>query len=91
MKNLYTILDKKAQTHSEPFTTENDETATRLFSNTVNAPRDRDSSISQYPGDFDLLHIGYYDLEQGTIDANARPRYLVNGLDVKIKSSNENK
>lgn len=66
MTNLYAIRDNKADFYTPPFIAENDPMAQRMVTTSVNDPRSGD--LHQYSNDFDLMHIGKFDTELGTIE-----------------------
>lgn len=61
---LFSIFDEKSESFSPPFTARTRGEAVRFFSATVNDPK---SSISQYPADYILVHVGSMDMSTGKI------------------------
>lgn len=65
MKNgLYAVRDNVARIYFPPFMANNDDVAIRQFNFSC---RDSKSSIHQSPDDYDLVRVGYYDQETGSI------------------------
>lgn len=77
MRNMYSVHDKKAETWSFPFQSENNSTAMRDFETLVHDGR---TIVGQHPEDFDLYFIGQFYLETGTVRSDM-PVHLVNGAD----------
>ncbi len=69
MKNqkLYSIYDRKAETHSAPFLSATDATASRSFSQAVLDPK---TTINQHPADFELVSLAEWDDSTGQILQN---------------------
>lgn len=75
--SIYSIYDRKAQYYLPPFTVRSDADAERAFMEAVTMS---ETPISQYPADFDLVHLGTIDLDTGALTQDHMPRLMVNGL-----------
>jgi hypothetical protein len=76
---LYALYDRKALYYLPPFVARSDADAERTFMEAVTTS---ETSISQYPADFDLVWMGAIDLYSGSLSAppNGMPLLLINGL-----------
>lgn len=78
---VYSVYDLKAAAYSPPFYVQNDAVAIRAFTDIAN---DRRSSVSKYPGDYELRHIGTFD--DGTADyKKCDPKTLTTGASVQVQ------
>jgi hypothetical protein len=68
--NFYSVYDKKAEVHSQPFTAINDEVAQRIIQNCVNNP---EHPYCMNPEDYQLSRIGIFDDSDGTIEPDEKP------------------
>lgn len=59
---LYSLRDLKSQ-YTPPVALQNDEMAKRYMAQLVN----QDKTISMYPEDFDMVRVGKFDTENGTL------------------------
>jgi len=75
---IYTIRDNKAGTAHTPFFQPTDIHALRMFKTEVNRTTDT-NSISLYPEEFDLCHIGTFNDQDGTLDVTTARGKLANG------------
>lgn len=79
---LYVISDAAVRTFNAPFALPlgpdcNPHVgALRLF---TTAARDKESSVSRYPEDYELYFVGTYSAETGVISALSGPEYLTVG------------
>jgi len=74
-QNLYCIYDKKSSTYGVPFASPTHGTAERQIQTYVN---DKQSPISMYPEDYDLYHVGSFEISTGLVHPEAKPSHLVN-------------
>lgn len=74
--SLYSILDAKSKTFTEPFASANDATALRVFANQVN----HNDLMKDNAKDFDMYRVGMFDNLTGII-ANGKD-FLASGKDV---------
>jgi len=73
MRNyVYSVFDKKAGIYSPPFYAPHNEIAMR---NVSMAARNLESQLGQYPADFALYRLGYFDDESGLFQTG-RPDFL---------------
>jgi len=76
MRNIYTIRDKKAGIYLMPFCCHSDGEAARQIDHIVNS--EEKNQIADYPEDYDLYKIGYFDdVETGSITAIEKPAFVV--------------
>jgi len=75
-KNLYSVFDRKANVYSNPFTSINDQVATRMF---AHACRDTASDVGMFPNDYSLHFVGVFDDESGQIDTIHPVQTIANG------------
>jgi len=61
---IFTIHDMKADLHGPPFYMNTNGEALRAFADLAN---DQSSTVSKHPGDFQLMCIGTWDNQEGTI------------------------
>lgn len=74
---IYSIWDRKAAYYLPLMQHRSDTDAMREFTGLVMNP---DTPISQYPADFDLLRMGAFAVEDGTLVPETHPVPIVNGL-----------
>lgn len=60
--HVFSILDNKSHLYSPPFLSRHTGEAIRSFTDLVNDER---SSVSKYPGDYQLVMLGEFDDEAG--------------------------
>jgi hypothetical protein len=70
--NVYSILDSKSHVYSPPFLSRHTGEALRSFTDLVNDDR---STVSKYPGDFQLVQISTFDDELGVF-MEVKPVFL---------------
>ena len=87
---LYSIVDKKANFASKPFTAQNDEVAIRTISNSMKDPKSQDTEYVINPDDFHLIRIGYFEDATGDVIADKEKLKEFSELSVKIKSKPRN-
>lgn len=73
---IFTVYDRVAQTHMQPYFSANEATATRQFVNSVTDPN---HGFNKSPQDYDLIHIGYFDDESGEVSSDEINRAMMNG------------
>lgn len=74
---IYSIYDEKGKFFSSPYYSNNNDVAIRQFKSLVN---DDQSTVSIYPADFTLFHIGTFDDSNAIITPRQTSRSLGNGL-----------
>jgi len=77
MKLVCSVYDNKAKLWSTPFFSHSAVVATRDFSAAVRG----DSSIAQFPGDYELYSIGKWDESTGVFSADDQFSMLARGSD----------
>lgn len=82
---IYSVRDSKAQLFGAPWYKNTHGEAERDFSRLVN---DKNSTVSQFPEDFDLYYLGEYDDNTGKFMSLDTPQHVVKAIQVK---SNEPK
>jgi len=75
---LFSIFDEKVGSYSNPFCANAIGEAIRMFGDLV---LDDKSRIFKHPGDFQLFHIGEFNLESGKLIQESQPVYLSRGND----------
>lgn len=76
--HMFSVYDKKARCFCKPFSSENEQTATRAF---VYAANDPTSDIGRYPTDFALYYLGTFEDSTG-ICTFTEPVYLLDALSI---------
>lgn len=76
--NLYTVYDLKAGTYYPPFTSQNDDTASRSFGQMVKNP---DTAFAQNAEDYRLFRIGDFDPSDCQIDLLVPLQHVCDALD----------
>ena len=76
---MYSVYDRKAESWSFPFKSDNNATAIRDFSSLV---LDGRTLVGQHPEDFDLFFVGTFGLSDGCIKSDP-PQHIANGKDFK--------
>jgi len=74
---IFSIYDRKAAYYLPLFTMRSDAEAVRQFTEIVTQS---DTSVSKYPADYDLVCLGWIDLEKGHIEPIYPCDTLINGL-----------
>lgn len=80
LKFLYSVYDNKAKAYSNPFTSVNQSTAIRDF---TQAARDPNSQLSKFSEDFTLVELAEFDDETAVF--NTHPNPIVLGLASNFK------
>lgn len=78
---VYALRDKAAEAFLAPTINSNDQTAKRDLSMAVNG---QSGSMSYKPADFDLYHIGTYDVESGQLVPVSPVRFVCNAGELVI-------
>lgn len=76
--NLYGVQDIKAGRFFPPFTSENDQTSRRMFSQMCT---DAGSLIARNPEDFRLFRLGDFDPNDGQIDPLLSPDHICDAVE----------
>ncbi|AXH74602.1 MAG: nonstructural protein [Microviridae sp.] len=84
VKQLYTVYDRVAGRHFNPFPEDNDAAAMRSFRMMAN---NVESMISQNPDDFDLYHVGDFDPYDAQLDGVDIIRLVINAAVLIHKKS----
>lgn len=85
VKQYYTIRDSKAGIYDERiFSCHTPGEAERIFHQLVN---DTNTHIGKYPDDYDLYHIGEFNMETGKFRSTDTPMHIVKGVQL-VKSIN---
>lgn len=76
--NLYAIKDKKSTYSTDLLVLPSDDLAKRYFGNMISSldVSGGNHLILNYPDDFDLYRIGYYDPEVGSI-TSCQPHFII--------------
>lgn len=61
---ILTVFDSKVEEHLQLITAKSIAEADRMFGDACKNP---DSSFAKHPEDFTLVHIGEYDVQQGSL------------------------
>lgn len=83
-KKMYCIFDSKAQIYHAPFYKSTHGEAERDFQS---VSRDPQSTISQYPEDFDLFYIGEFDDETGKVSPLSAIQHIIKANQFKKPES----
>jgi hypothetical protein len=86
-KQIYSILDEKAEIHSPPFLAQNDGIAIRMVMDILRSP---DNNLARYPADHKLVLVGIWDEINGEIMPLDGPPRLVDPI-TKIQQLMEKK
>ncbi|AXH73503.1 MAG: nonstructural protein [Microviridae sp.] len=65
--NLYSIFDRKMNIYLTPFPARGEVDACRQISASFGDASMKQTPVGTNPGDFDLIHVGYFDDEMGDI------------------------
>lgn len=76
----YSIRDGKAQFYHTPYYKAHEGEAVRDFQQVVN---DEKSTVSKFPEDFDLFHVGEYQTDTGLFSPLESPTHIRKALDLK--------
>lgn len=67
---LVSVYDRVEQKYGPPFLSANQDHCVRQIVATLSDPRMKESNLHQFPGDYDLVKVGIFDDEQGTLLPN---------------------
>jgi len=76
MKNLYSIFDSVGGFYSPVFQTENDNTAIRMFSQSIGPD-------NAHAADYTLWQLGTFNPDNGEFKTLKEPKMVLNGLSLK--------
>lgn len=82
--HAYSIRDKKGEMFSPPFYQATHGLAERAFTKAATDPQ---SNVNQYPGDFDLYHIGTFNDQTGKFSPLDSPVHQLSALQVHNKTN----
>jgi hypothetical protein len=85
IKNMYAILDIKAETYTDPMPDHTDGLAIRKFKDEA---KRADSMLNKHPEDYKLYNIGYYDTANGKLHTNDFP-VLISELSTRDTQNGE--
>lgn len=74
---IYSVYDRKAQTYLPLFQETRDELAVRTFTKIILTT---ETPISEYPADFDLVRLGAWNSDTGSIEPEIPMGLIINGL-----------
>lgn len=77
---IYSIRDSKGEIYMQPFFQKTHGEAERSFKQLAN---DEKTTVSKFPEDFDLYHLGTYDDQTGQIDSLDTPQHIMKAVNVK--------
>lgn len=75
---LYSIRDIKLEKYGQPFVAPNDEIAKRMLQSTIRAGQ---TTIAEYPEDFQLFKLGEYNEDTGEL--KNEQRFVANATEFK--------
>lgn len=77
---MYSIRDLKGAYYNAPFFSRSHGEAERSFERVA---RDTQSTINQYPSDYDLYCVGEFDDQTATITPKSAPEFIMNAVQFK--------
>lgn len=80
---MFAIRDTKAGYYNAPFYSKTLAEAERIFSQLAN---DQQTTVCQFPQDFDLYQVGQYDMDKGTVLSFDTPLHIVKAANLKKES-----
>jgi len=83
---IYSIRDSKAGIFNTPFYQSSHGEAERSFHQLVRDPK---STVSQYPEDFDLYHLGTYDDQSGKMELLDTPAHMIKAVQYTAQNKQE--
>lgn len=86
MIGVFTIYDKVAKAHTNPFYMREIDEARRAFGDECRKPSDRNGNPNQYhehPADFELYFLGTYDPAVAKIETLPSPEMIAKGTDFR--------
>ena len=84
MKNIYSIRDLDNEEFFEPFLLWDNESAIEYTSRKVN---DITSRLNQFPGEYELYHIGSFNSDTGIITGYEEPKLIINCIQLLTKTN----
>lgn len=82
-QQVYTIHDSKGDAYSAPFHQFNEQLARRSFEAETMNPN---SMISKFPEDFDLYHLGTFDIRTAKYELFDTPKHVVKATKVQAQN-----
>lgn len=79
-RKIYSIRDSKSEAYGLPFYQHTHGEAERSFAKLAS---DSQSTVNQFPEDFDLYYIGNYNDQTGTIAALDTPQHIQKAVNIK--------
>jgi len=86
---IYSVRDKRANEYGQPMAMPTDAHAVRSFQQEVNRT-DPGNMLNQYPEDFAIYYVGYFNSETGTITESG-PQLLMEAIAAKKPPEPEKK
>lgn len=80
LHKMYSIRDMKSETYGPPHAAPTHGAAERNFGTLVNQ---KETTIHQHPGDYDLFYIGTYDDNSGKFTALDAPEHIISAASLK--------
>lgn len=77
---MYSIRDIKGAYYNSPFFSRSHGEAERSFERVTKDPQ---STINQYPADYDLYYVGDFDDQTAMITPKQSPEFLINAIQFK--------
>lgn len=77
--NVCAIYDTKLKAYAAPFCVRNIAVAARYFASKIKDDKD---DLSQFPQDFNVVHLADFDDETGTFE-NVQPTVILTGIQAK--------
>lgn len=78
---MFAIRDSKGEAYGVPFVKNARGEAERVFTQLRNQ---KDSTIGQFPEDYDLFEIGTFDPDTGKVVGHDSPRHMVKAVDLPV-------
>lgn len=79
MMQIYSLLDRKLKEYGQLVLARNDEGIRRSV---VDGIRGSKSVVELHPEDFDVMHVGEFDVDAGVLTSTRVPRLVANVKDV---------
>lgn len=77
---IFSVYDIKGESFGTPFFLARKEMAVREFGDLVNDPKSR---IYAHAEDYQLFHVGSFDVLNGKVENNGKDRFIVNASNLK--------
>lgn len=78
---IFSMRDVKAGSFGAPMHFVNRAVAIRSLSEAVKNP---ESTLSKFPEDYQLFHVGDFDQNSGVVEALDAPNFVINVSDLKV-------